>query len=465
MPRSFVHRAIIDAARDELDPSRIAVATDAERRELLLRSRDHGVQGLVARSVRRLGALEPWALPFVENAIAIRRSHAQHVRTLRTAALALGEHDVPRLLMKGASLVDRYYHDDSLRAYGDVDMLVPSQRFADALSILEEDRFSIIDRNWHMLRRDVRGQLHLRSPDGHDMLELHWHPINPSRVRHTLSMAAADLWSDASQTQVAGADVWVPRTSRELAHLCLHAALHGCDRLIWLVDIHKVMDSPDLDLDDLQRTARHWGFGAGTYLVLALVDRWLGLSQPLQDLSGLHPGRATLAAFHRLVDRWDLGRPARDARFRQLLFATAADGVGRRARLTWSLVVPPDIRNPEAGREPLGPLLSRMTDRRGDEGPAQARRARRGRCRAGIPAARGPCPRTRPVPGARRIRTIGARDPLRSRRQLPRSTLGARHLTVVVRAVRIEVEAHRCLCAPPAAVALHPAIPGQSFPS
>jgi hypothetical protein len=61
------------------------------------------------------------------------------------------------------------------------------------------------------------------------------------------------------------------------------------------------------------------------------------------------------------VDRWDLGRPARDARFRQLLFATAADGVGRRARLTWSLVVPPDVRDPDAGREPLSPLLSRMT--------------------------------------------------------------------------------------------------------
>ena len=361
MPPSFVHRALIDAARDGLDPSRVEGATDAERHELLIRSRDHAVQGLVARSVRQAGALDPWALPFIQDAMVIRESHAQHVRTLRTACLALDEHDVPGLLMKGASLVDRYYHDDSLRAYGDVDMLVPSQRFAEALSILEEAGFSILDRNWHMLRRDMRGQLHLRSPDRRDMLELHWHPINPSRVRHTLRVTSEDLWSGASRTRVAGSDVWVPHPSRELAHLCLHAALHGCDRLIWLVDIDKVMDSPDLDLDDLQRTARHWGFGAGTYLVLALVDRWLGLSQPLRDLAGLHPGRATLAAFHRLVDRWDLGRPARDARFRQLLFATAADGLERRARLTWSLVVPPDVSDPDAGREPPGPLLSRMT--------------------------------------------------------------------------------------------------------
>jgi hypothetical protein len=361
MPPSFVHRALVDAARDELDPSRVVGATESERRQLLIRSRDHAVQGLVARSVRRVGTIEPWALPFVQDAFGIRESHTQHVRTLRTASLALNEHEVPGLLLKGASLVDRYYHDDSLRAYGDVDMLVPSQRFADALSILEETGFSILDRNWHMLLRDMRGQLHLLSPEGRDMLELHWHPINPSRVRHTLSVTADDLWSDASRTRVAGADVWVPRTSRELAHLCLHAALHGCDRLIWLVDIDNVMDSPDLDLDDLQRTVRRWGFGAGTYLVLALVDRWLGLSQPLRDLAGLHPGRATLAAFHRLVDRWDLGQPARDARFRQLLFATAADGVGRRARLTWSLVVPPDVRDPDAGGEPLGSLLSRMT--------------------------------------------------------------------------------------------------------
>ena len=321
-------------------------------------------------------------------------------------ALALDEHDVPGLLMKGASLVDRYYHDDSLRAYGDVDMLVPSQRFAEALSILEEAGFSILDRNWHMLRRDMRGQLHLRSPDRRDMLELHWHPINPSRVRHTLRVTSNDLWSGASRTRVAGSDVWVPHTSRELAHLCLHAALHGCDRLIWLVDIDKVMDSPDLDLDDLQRTARHWGFGAGTYLVLALVDRWLGLSQPLRDLAGLHPGRATLAAFHRLVDRWDLGRPARDARFRQL---PLRDGGGRPGAPRQADLVT----RRAAGRQRSGcgqgatrPAAFQDDDRRGDQGPAQARRACRGRCRTRIPSARGPCRRTRPVSGARRIRTI-----------------------------------------------------------
>ena len=200
-------------------------------------------------------------------------------------AFAFDEHEVPGLLMKGASLVDRYYHDDSLRAYGDVDMLVPSQRFADALSILEEAGFSILDRNWHMLRAGYARP----AP-----------PPLPRRSRHAGAALASDQsepgpphpfgdrgrpWSDASRTRVAGADVWVPRTSRELAHLCLHAALHGCDRLIWLVDIHKVMDSPDLDLDDLQRTARHWGFGAGTYLVFALVDRWLGsLATPTGSL-------------------------------------------------------------------------------------------------------------------------------------------------------------------------------------
>ena len=252
----------------------------------------------------------------------------------------------------------------------------------------------------------MRGQLHLLSPDGHDMLELHWHPINPSRVRHTLSVTADDLWSDASRTRVAGADVWVPRTSRELAHLCLHAALHGCDRLIWLVDIHKVMDSPDLDLDDLQRTARRWGFGAGTYLVLALVDRWLGsLAAPTGSLEAppgpRDPRRVPPARGP--VGPWP-------ARSRRAVPAAALRDRGRRPGAPRQADL---VTRGAAGRQRSGcgqgatrPAAFQDDDRRGDQGPAQARRACRGRCRTRIPSARGPCRRTRPVSGARRIRTI-----------------------------------------------------------
>jgi hypothetical protein len=123
--------------------------------------------------------------------------------------------------------------------------------------------------------------------------------------------------------------------------------MHGCDRLIWLVDIAKVASAPDLDVDELQRTARMWGFGAGTYLVLALVARWLGLPHAMSELKAIRPDGPTVAAFHRLVDRWDLGHPAADARLRQLLFASAGDGFARRIKLTWSLVVPPDVADPD----------------------------------------------------------------------------------------------------------------------
>jgi hypothetical protein len=352
MPPSFTHRALLAAARGELDPTDLATADAGRRDDLLRRGRDHGMIGLVARAVRRLPTVDPWAVGILQQAVGIRETHARHVRTLEAAARSLRPAEVPMLVLKGPSLVERYYHDDSLRPYGDVDVLVPARRFDVALSALEEGGFSLLDRNWNLLRRDLRGQLHLDSPDANrDLLELHWHPVNPKRVRDALSVHARDLFDGSTQQSLGSAEVLVPPPSRELSHLCLHAALHGCDRLIWLVDIALVMGEQDLDVDDLVRTARRWGFGAGTFMVLALVDRWIGLTRPLADLRALRPDRATLATFERLVTRWDLGHPGRDARFRQLLFATAGDGLARRARLTWSLVVPPDVSDPSRGAD------------------------------------------------------------------------------------------------------------------
>jgi hypothetical protein len=336
----------MDAARDELDGGSIVAASPRQRRELLSRSREHAMQGLVARSVRRLPTLEPWAFEFVQQAIGVREGHARHARTLKLAATELEAHAIPRLVVKGASLVERYYHDTALRPYGDVDMLVPPGDFREGLAVLERGGFKILDRNWDMLRADLRGQLHMRSPEG-DVLELHWHPVNSSRVRRALALSPDELWCGATTARIADAEVNVPSPPRELAHLCEHAAMHGCDRLIWLVDISKVAATPGLDLDELTRTARRWGFGAGIYLVLALADRWLGIGGSLDSLRELRPDRVTMTTFHRLVSRWDLGHPGADARFRQLLFATAGDGAVRRARLTWSLIVPPDVRNPE----------------------------------------------------------------------------------------------------------------------
>jgi Uncharacterised nucleotidyltransferase len=362
MSPSFAHRTLLAAARGELDPARIA-AIDADRRaDLLRRSRDHGMMGLVARAVRQLPSVEPWAVAILQQAIGIRQAHAMHLRTLEAAATSLRSADVPLLIVKGPSLVERYYHDDSLRPYGDVDILVPTDRFGIALSALERRGFPLLDRNWNLLRRDLRGQLHLGGPHAErDLLELHWHPVNPRRVRNALSVHAEDLLDGSMLRSLGEAEVLVPRPSRELGHLCLHAALHGCDRLIWLVDIALVMGAQGLDLDDLVRTARRWGFGAGTYMVLTLVDRWIGLPRPLTDLAALRPDRATFATFERLVSRWDLGHPGRDARFRQLLFATAGDGLGRRARLAWSLVVPPDVSDPSRETPDIRAQLRRTT--------------------------------------------------------------------------------------------------------
>ena len=116
--------------------------------------------------------------------------------------------------------------------------------------------------------------------------------------------------------------------------------MHGCNRLVWLLDIARIAESK-VDWDEAAVRLEGWNFGAGGYLVLALARSWTGASIPLDELRPLRPGGLTRGAFRRLLDRWDLSEPERDSRLRELFFATAADRFRVRAGLTAGVVVPP----------------------------------------------------------------------------------------------------------------------------
>ena len=63
------------------------------------------------------------------------------VRTVADVERALGDAGVPTLVFKGPVLASLLYREGGLRSYGDVDILVPRRRFADAVLTLEAAGF------------------------------------------------------------------------------------------------------------------------------------------------------------------------------------------------------------------------------------------------------------------------------------------------------------------------------------
>lgn len=354
-PRSWTHQAILSSARGETgplpDPPRggwdaLAAAAGAQ-----------GVHGWVARRLRGLKDVDAaFQVGLQASAVRIAANHLRMRAEARKALSLLHSAGTGAIVLKGPALVERYYDDHTLRSYGDVDLLVRPSDFGAALSALESGGYLLTDRNWDFVVRDLRGQVHLMAPDGL-VLELHWHLVNGSRQRRTLRMAPDEIWDAAIEGDLGGSPCFVLRREDEIAHLALHAAMHGCNRLAWLLDIAAAVGTGgDPDWDLVSRRLRRWRFGTGAGLVLALAREWAEAAVPQTVLDDLVRSRAARLAYRRAVDTWDLGDPPR--RRRELLFAAAGDDPGASAALVVDAVVPAPGQQPDA---PSGGPVYRAT--------------------------------------------------------------------------------------------------------
>jgi hypothetical protein len=137
---------------------------------------------------------------------------------------------------------------------------------------------------------------------GRLLVELHWTLVEvPYYVDR---IAAADLWRDASPAPGLP-NLLVPRPAVLLAHACTHLAMHHSHdlRLIWLVDIDRLVRSDTLDWDEVIRIAEVWKIGFAIHTCLMTAFRWLGTPTPPGALDAL----AQLATDRISRRSWGLG--------------------------------------------------------------------------------------------------------------------------------------------------------------
>ena len=338
-PKTWLHELILAAARRDVPPHLLAPDPEKRAHDALLVAGRHGIGGWMARELRDTPGLGQ-ALKIQMQAVAAKTlgNHRRRVEEAQISLEALAAAEIPALVVKGPSLVERYYGDPALRFYADVDIVVPPDRLRDAIRVLEESGFALLDANWPLIIADLRGQVHLHK-EGIGTIDLHWHLINDARKRRTLHMRADEMWPETLDATIGSVRCRVLAPADDIAYVCLHAALAGCHRFLWLLDVKHMAAKPDVDWDAVARRMRRWRFGAGGYLVLALAREFADAAVPLEVLRSIRPGPLTQAEFRRLVDRWDLSSD-KGSRLRQLFFATAGDDVATRARLAYETVVP-----------------------------------------------------------------------------------------------------------------------------
>ena len=262
------------------DPELIRSLSAAPIEPLAAAARRHRVAPFVVSALRNGGLADAALFRELEpahRAVVSRQLHA--AADLAALASSLDGAGVPWLVFKGPVLAHLAYPRPDLRSYEDIDVLVPQHAFADAVHILGSAGFLVLDRNWSLIRREARGQLHLVHEAG-TAVDLHWHLLNRGNVRRAFRIDMPAVHERARGIEIDGLSVRTLDPVDTLGHVCLHAALSGAGRLQWLKDIDLLVRGGEVETGALATRAREWRASVPVAMMLARGTEVLGTPTP-----------------------------------------------------------------------------------------------------------------------------------------------------------------------------------------
>jgi hypothetical protein len=189
----------------------------------------HRLLPLVYRRLAQLGVEDP-QLPRLKGL----HRHAWYQNQLNLSRVApflerLEGAGIRTMVIKGVPLALRFYGDLGSRPMNDVDVLVPTDRMADALRLLEQDGWRSHRDGRHPAEK-LTAEFSLIShhsrivtaPDGF-YVDLHWHLREQFVVPGQEMTSSDDFWAAAEPIDIGG----VPTHTLCATDLFLHAIIHG----------------------------------------------------------------------------------------------------------------------------------------------------------------------------------------------------------------------------------------------
>ncbi|MPV48528.1 hypothetical protein GCG21_00580 [Pseudactinotalea sp. HY160] len=231
------------------------------------------------------------------------RARATHLH-MTTLVGALGDlfEDLPWVVFKGPVLSEVAHPVAGLRSYGDLDLLVAPGDLRTASARLLEAGWTIADFDDMLGNPDVPGEMHWRSPSG-ALMDLHWSMINTAGRRRRLDVPTARILERRVPIRLGFVPGWTLDPADTLIHVCLHAALTGANRLLYLVDAQRSA-ARVTDWAEVARRAAAWKAAPHVSLVLRRARSGLGGDLPigLDRLLGSSPAfRALTGAVDRIA--------------------------------------------------------------------------------------------------------------------------------------------------------------------
>ena len=224
------------------DPAALSAAVNLD--ELLAAARRHGVSALVSDRLRPTRRWPPSAQEILDRETALASAlEALRQRELVHVLELLAQRGLHPLLLKGSALAHRLYADASHRARFDTDLLVRREDLDAVDDVMLSRGYSrarlvtgeLVMHQVDYVRKDAQGIRHV--------YDFHWKLANRQAVADVL--AFDELATSSVPIETLGPTVRGLGTVHALIHACVHRAAHhaGDERLIWLYDIHLLLNA------------------------------------------------------------------------------------------------------------------------------------------------------------------------------------------------------------------------------
>lgn len=306
--------ALVASAREhDGPPAEVESVVRAGRVGPLLRlARHHRMVPFVHRDLRRIPGADARTLQVLDRHEITQTANQMRIVTDLAGFEASMAPEIPWITFKGPVAAQLLYGRPELRTYRDLDVLVPRADFRRTVAFLQRSGVEVIDRNWTLITREQRGQLHVTLPLG-TVADLHWHLLNRGVVREAFTVDMEGVLARARTVTISGTPVRTLGTADTLVHLGLHSALAGGDRLIWLKDIERAIAVDEPDWDEVVERALAWRAGAALAVMLRRAAVALGADVPVWVARDLDPS-GTRRRVGEVVDRrWPTGAATGDA--------------------------------------------------------------------------------------------------------------------------------------------------------
>ncbi len=289
-PGDALLSCLLAAARRDTEPSAYASLAVTDPVALVAASRSHGVDHLLHDWIT-IVAPGHAAVPLLRRCSdESARFHLRALGALRSAGTALDAAGVAYVAVKGPILAT-LARTSSVRAYGDLDLLVSPKQLEIALDALARTGAEISESaRWKVLYESEHAQVPMTLPLG-VALDLHWDLCSRPHMRRSWTVEGAEaLILRSALLHTAVGEVPVLDRADMLLHTAGHAGWSGGDRLGWLVDVDSVVRSGPVDWDTVMNRTRRWGLEAHVGDVLQRTGRLLGTPIPIDVMKSLRGG-------------------------------------------------------------------------------------------------------------------------------------------------------------------------------